>query len=224
MPPGCLALALLAAAALLLPFFLADAMLSALGKLGLSPELSFLLALAMLLGGTINLPVARIESRERVLLAARPLYGLGWTAPHWAIVPSQTVVAINVGGCVIPCAIAGYEILRLAAHGLWPLLAALLSIGINVTVCHRIARPIPGLGIAMPPIVPAITAAACAVFLDYELAPPIAFVAGVLGPLIGADLLNLREIDRLGTGMASIGGAGTFDGIVLSGLVATLLV
>ncbi len=57
-----------------------------------------------------------------------------------------------------------------------------------------------------------------------EWAPPIAFAAGVLGPLIGADLLHLDDIAQLGTGMASIGGAGTFDGVVLSGLVATLLV
>ena len=54
-------------------------------------------------------------------------------------------------------------------------------------------------------------------------APPVAFVAGVAGPLIGADLLRLREIERMGTAVASIGGAGTFDGIVISGLVATLL-
>jgi uncharacterized membrane protein len=55
-------------------------------------------------------------------------------------------------------------------------------------------------------------------------APPIAFSAGVLGPLIGADLLHLGDIAEIGTGMASIGGAGTFDGVVLSGLVATVLV
>ena len=50
------------------------------------------------------------------------------------------------------------------------------------------------------------------------------FRSGVLGPLVGADLLHLDDIAEIGTGMASIGGAGTFDGVVLSGLVATLLV
>lgn len=57
-----------------------------------------------------------------------------------------------------------------------------------------------------------------------EFTPPVAFTAGVLGPLIGADLLHLARIDKLETGMASIGGAGTFDGIVLSGMIAALLV
>jgi len=44
-----------------------------------------------------------------------------------------------------------------------------------------------------------------------------------LGPLIGADLLHLDDIEAIGAGVASIGGAGTFDGIVLSGLAATVL-
>ncbi len=225
MPPGCLAIALALLLALLLPFALADAMLSALAKLGLSPAASLLAALAILVGGTINIPVARVESHEPVVLAPRPLYGMRWLAPpQWTLVSSQTVIAVNVGGCVIPCLLASYELLRLAAAGVWPLAAGLLAAAVNVNVCHRVARPIPGLGIAMPPIVPALTAAASALLLHAELAPPIAFVSGVLGPLIGADVLNLRGIGRLGTGVASIGGAGTFDGIVLSGLVATLLV
>ncbi len=41
--------------------------------------------------------------------------------------------------------------------------------------------------------------------------------------LIGADLLHLRDIEKLATGIASIGGAGPFDGIVLSGIVAPYL-
>jgi len=46
---------------------------------------------------------------------------------------------------------------------------------------------------------------------------------GVLGPLIGADLLHLRNIEALETGIASIGGAGTFDGIFLSSIIAAYL-
>jgi uncharacterized membrane protein len=51
----------------------------------------------------------------------------------------------------------------------------------------------------------------------------IAYVAGNLGPLVGADLLHLKEILRVPAGMLSFGGAGTFDGIVLSGILAALL-
>jgi uncharacterized membrane protein len=62
-----------------------------------------------------------------------------------------------------------------------------------------------------------------AIMMFPDFAPPVAFAAGALGPLIGADLLRLGQINRISTGVASIGGAGTFDGIVLSALVATLL-
>lgn len=51
----------------------------------------------------------------------------------------------------------------------------------------------------------------------------IAFVAGTLGTLIGADLLHLRDIAGHETQMLSIGGAGTFDGIFLTGIVTALL-
>jgi len=49
-------------------------------------------------------------------------------------------------------------------------------------------------------------------------------IAGTLGTLIGADLTNLRDIPSLGAPVASIGGAGTFDGVFLSGIIAVLLV
>jgi uncharacterized membrane protein len=51
----------------------------------------------------------------------------------------------------------------------------------------------------------------------------VAYVSGTLGTLIGADLTNLHSIGKLGAPVASIGGAGTFDGVFLSGLIAVLL-
>jgi len=49
-------------------------------------------------------------------------------------------------------------------------------------------------------------------------------VSGTLGTLLGADIMNLNEIRDLGAPVASIGGAGTFDGVFLSGLISVLLV
>ena len=62
-----------------------------------------------------------------------------------------------------------------------------------------------------------------ALLLDPAHSAPLAYISGTLGVLIGADLLRLRDIGKLGLPMASIGGAGTFDGIFLTGLVAVLL-
>jgi uncharacterized membrane protein len=83
-------------------------------------------------------------------------------------------------------------------------------------------------GIAMPGFVAALTAVAGTWILLWpapyaELRAPVAFVAGVAGPLIGADLLHLKDITKVSAGMLSIGGAGTFDGIVLSGVLAAVL-
>jgi uncharacterized membrane protein len=44
-----------------------------------------------------------------------------------------------------------------------------------------------------------------------------------VGTLVGADLLNLGRLRGVGAPVASIGGAGTFDGIFVTGIVAVLL-
>ena len=59
--------------------------------------------------------------------------------------------------------------------------------------------------------------------LDARRSSYAAFTAGVAGPLVGADLLHLRDLARTPVGIMSIGGAGTFDGIILSGVLAALL-
>jgi uncharacterized membrane protein len=67
--------------------------------------------------------------------------------------------------------------------------------------------------------------AVVSVLLAYapEKAAPLAYISGSLGTLIGADLLNLDRINGLGAPVASIGGAGTFDGIFITGIIAVLL-
>jgi uncharacterized membrane protein len=51
----------------------------------------------------------------------------------------------------------------------------------------------------------------------------IAYVAGSIGTLVGADLTNLRSVQALGAPRVSIGGAGTFDGVFVSGVLAVLV-
>jgi uncharacterized membrane protein len=51
----------------------------------------------------------------------------------------------------------------------------------------------------------------------------IAYVSGAIGTLIGADLTNLHAVANLGAPVASIGAAGTFDGVFLTGIIAVLL-
>jgi uncharacterized membrane protein len=222
MPAGCLPLLILALL-LLIPLFLTDVTLTALVKLGLSPQASFLAAFGIFFGGLVNVPVKRIPRDETIEVMPFTLFGFGRVFPQWVRRRTYTVLAVNLGGCLVPAAIAVYELVRLAGIGGGALLAALTAAAINIVVCYRLARPVSQVGIALPAFVPALIAAACGLLFLPDQAPPIAFTAGVLGPLIGADLLHLRDLQRIGAGVASIGGAGTFDGIVLSALIATLL-
>ena len=205
------------------PFFLTDLLVNALGKLGLSPEASVLVILGIFFGSLINLPVRRIRRHRIIEVPAARMFGLGWTLP--SRVERQRydlIIAVNVGGALIPSTMAVYELLRLATFGA-TLLPALACVGVNVVVCRFVSRPIPGMGIGMPPLVPALVAVTCALILVPEHAASVAFASGVLGPLVGADLLHLHEIRKFDTPVVSIGGAGTFDGIVVSGMVALLL-
>ncbi len=101
---------------------------------------------------------------------------------------------------------------------------AILATAIVGLVVNRSARPIRGLGIATPMFIPPIIAALAGFILGGQgHAAPIAYIGGVLGTLIGADIMNLGRLSELGAPVASIGGAGTFDGIFLTGIVAVLL-
>jgi len=129
-----------------------------------------------------------------------------------------TIIAVNVGGAVIPGLLSLY---LLARNRLWGL--GLIAIAGVTVVCHILAEPVPGLGIALPVFVPPASAAIVALLLSRRYAAPLAYIGGSLGTLIGADLLNLGKVQGLGAPVASIGGAGTFDGIFLTGILAVLL-
>jgi uncharacterized membrane protein len=129
-----------------------------------------------------------------------------------------TIIAVNVGGAVIPGLLSLY---LLARNRLWGL--GLIAIVAVTVVCHILAEPVPGLGIALPVFVPPASAAIVALLLSRRYAAPLAYIGGSLGTLIGADLLNLGKVQGLGAPVASIGGAGTFDGIFLTGILAVLL-
>ena len=90
-------------------------------------------------------------------------------------------------------------------------------------IVHLMAHPVKGVGIAEPIFIPPLIAAGVGLLLSRQYAAPLAYVSGSLGTLIGADLLNLGKIQGLGAPIASIGGAGTFDGIFLTGILAVLL-
>ena len=218
-------LAILAAVLLLLlaPLLFAQLMATGLGKLGLEPGTAAMLVMAIILGGFVNIPIRRIVHEQTVEVHPLAVFGLSSVLPKLRRVQRQTTIAVNVGGCVIPLALALYELAQIATLGPQALTSLLIATGLNCAVCYFVARPVAGIGITMPGLLSPLVAAGLALILAPHDAPPVAFVAGVVGPLIGADLLHLKDFGGRVAGIVSIGGAGTFDGIVLSGILAAYL-
>ena len=189
----------------------------AFGKLGLSQESAFLLLFSSLMGSMINLPLFRMRSNPPSRPENYPIRPR-WLYPNFEH-NGRTLVAVNVGGGVIPVLFSIY----LIKNNPVSLLEVLLGIAGVGTVSYLFSRPIPGLGIGMPILIAPLAAALVALALDPVQSAPLAYVSGTLGVLIGADLMRFPDIRRLGAPLASIGGAGTFDGIFITGIVAVLL-
>lgn len=191
---------------------------------GLPPEVAFLALMASLIGSYINIPIARLDGGGTHPVEIVNSFGVRYRVPHH-LAAGSTTVAINVGGAIVPIGISIYVLL----HNPVAILPSAIGVAIVALVVHRFARPVEGLGIAVPMFIPPVVAALAGYFLGgYVLATPecrdvVAFVSGVAGALIGADLANLGKLKDLGAPVASIGGAGTFDGIFLTGIVAVLL-
>jgi len=187
-------------------------------KLGLSPNQAMLLLLLSLAGSVINIPVAKVENPAVPHTPTQP-QPFGLLRPHARPFEGRTIIAVNVGGCIVPVM---FSIYLLYSHqiALVPLLAAIVFVTL---VSRTISLPIPGIGIGMPVLVAPFAAALVGIILGGNDSAPMAYVAGTLGVLIGADLLRMKDILGLAVPVASIGGAGTFDGIYFTGIVAVLL-
>jgi uncharacterized membrane protein len=189
----------------------------AVAKLGFSPQVAFFLFAAVLLGSLINIPLYQVESTVTIVPDLRDM----WLRQFWGIplqkITQKTIVALNVGGGLIPVLLAIYELTRS------DLFAIFLVTAIVTVVSYYSAHVVPGIGIQMNALISPLTACLSALLMAESQIPSVAFAGGILGTLIGADLLHLKEIERMSPGVVSIGGAGVFDGIAMCGLFALLL-
>ena len=164
-----------------------------------------------------NIPIAVLPGKEVMSDKVVSYFGMQYVVPVMENA-SGTTIAINVGGAVIPIIMSIY---LLAKHEIWT--KGLIATAIVAVIIHWLATPVQGVGIAVPVFAPVVATAILAFILSREYAAPLAYIGGSMGTLIGADLLNLDKISGLGAPVASIGGAGTFDGIFLTGILAVLL-
>ena len=186
-------------------------------SLGISSGVAVLLLAGSLIGSIFNIPIVQLPPERVMSDQIVDFFGMHYEVPvvsHW----QGTVIAVNVGGAVIPALLSLYLLIK---RDLW--IKGAIATVIVAVVLHWLANPVPGLGIAIPVFVPVVVTAAVALILSRQDAAPLAYIGGALGTLIGADLTNLDKVRGLGAPVASIGGAGTFDGIFLTGILAVLI-
>jgi uncharacterized membrane protein len=185
-------------------------------SMGVGPRTVLTVLFFSLLGSYVNIPIAYLPEREVSSVAGVTFFGVRYAIPVMHEWPA-TLLAINVGGAIIPILLSLYLIVKNRLYGL-----SLAGIAVVATVCHLLAYPVAGLGIAIPIFVPPLATVLVALMLSRRYAAPLAYVSGSLGTLIGADLLNLDKVQGLGAPIVSIGGAGTFDGIFVTGVLSVL--
>lgn len=200
-PVGCLLFALflfLLPVLLILGFF--HVVTFGFESLGLSPEVTFFVLLAILIGSSINIPL----TKKKKFYREQSLFKM-FERPQLKV----EGVAINLGGAIIPTLLSAYFLTEV------PFYPTIIATLVMILVSYFSARVVPGRGIALPFFIPPVFSALLALLLTPQFAAPVAFIAGVLGVLIGADLLHLKQAREMG--MVYIGGAGVFDGIFLVG-------
>jgi len=214
--PGFFSILVAAFVVLLIILLVLRALRQAYVSLGVSSSTAMLLLFGSLIGSYFNIPIAVLPQERIASNRVIDFFGMAYQVP--VVGYSHPIIAVNVGGAVIPTLMSIY---LLAKHELWS--RGLVATAAVALVIHWLANPVAGIGIAVPVFEPALITAVVALVLSREYAAPLAYIAGSLGTLIGADLTNLDKVRGLGAPIASIGGAGTFDGIFLTGILAVLL-
>ncbi len=207
---------------LILIFLFVGVTEAAFQRIGFSrAEFAIILVLTFF-GSFVNLPVTR-ETGDAPVTGYREvrIYGLTYRIPVTARARVSTLVTINAGGALIPILVSAYLLITHFSLAGYILIGTLVS---SVLV-HLMAKKVKGQGIETPALLPPIAAAIISLLIHPAAGVAvIAYISGSMGALIGADLSNLSSITDLGAPVVSIGGAGTFDGVFLTGIIAVIIV
>ncbi len=186
-------------------------------RMGVDRRYVFFLLIVSLLGSYINIPLFQLPPEQIISNSYVDFFGIRHIIPFATEWPATTI-AVNVGGAVIPTFLSLHLMLKNKLYG-----QSLIGVAIMSILVYFMAHPVKGVGIAVPIFIPPIAATAVALVLSAKYAPALAYICGTMGTLLGADIFHFGDISGLGAPVASIGGAGTFDGIFVTGILAVLL-
>ena len=217
-------------------YLVPKALALALQPLGVSLVTGYFMAVVMVMLSMIMsvVNIAIIEVPKRIALPDFDyilVFGIPYPIPKIRYVSSKTIIALNVGGALIPLILSSIMmgLMIFAWRGYLALIAVIVVMLVVALIAYAFSKIVPGVGIVVPALIPPLTAALASIVLSNLMgiaiyAPAIAYVGAVTGTLIGADIVNLiKHFDEIQSPLVSIGGAGTFDGIYLSGIMALFL-
>ena len=116
---------------------------AAFSRVGFSAQAILLLLLAVLIGSVINIPLFTLEASEPIITDAYvTVFGMTYRVPAAAEGSRKTVVAINVGGALIPSVVSLYLLWR------FPDVLAFAIVGVTLVavISHLISKPVKGVG------------------------------------------------------------------------------
>jgi uncharacterized membrane protein len=122
-------------------------------RLGISSGAALLLLFGSLIGSYFNIPIAYLPEQRVLSQQEIDFFGMRYVVPFVTQWP-ETLIAVNVGGAVIPTLTSMYLLFKTR---LW--VEAAVATAVVAAVCYWLSRPMPGLGIAEPVFVPALTTA-----------------------------------------------------------------
>ncbi len=199
---------------------------------GLSIFLASNIFFISLLFSMVNIKILEIGTKTYRLVLEKnyiSFYGIPIPIIQPRILENKVVLAVNVGGAIIPLFMSILFLTYLSSNRI-ALTATIAGVLVTAIATYMASKAIPGIGIAVPSLLPPLVAVlTTSLFITQpKYLIPAAYVSGSMGSLLGADILRLKRdlykfVNTYGPAMLSIGGAGTFDGIYLSGILAIIL-
>jgi uncharacterized membrane protein len=210
----------------LIPLLILGVIGAAFTKLGFSWITAIAVVLLMLFGSYVNIPLYRIK-RDMVRMSSDTTAVFGSGSPWQADPVWETIVSINLGGAILPICISLF-LLYQAFSITSSLLLVPVGTGILIValITYFATRPVPGVGLRVSLLLPALTALLMGLLLFGGAGIPatvVAFVSGTIGTLLGGNIARLNRIRDLEVPEMSIGGAGTFSAIFICCILPALI-
>jgi uncharacterized membrane protein len=131
-------------------------------EVGFSVFTTAFILIATFIGSSVNIPLMKRESTIPIIKdEVISFFGMGYRIPQVEYGEIVTIIAVNLGGALIPSCVSFYLLWKAPAIALY----ALAGVVVVAVVTHAVARPVKGVGIITPAFIPPITAIILAILL-----------------------------------------------------------